>query len=114
MNGEIKKIRFYRCPVCGKNSTNCREIQEHYRKHTLETEEWVHCRACGAGWSATAWGPEKAEDRARKCYQEHIRKGELREVAARTFFATGGVFGFPEIVNGKAQSKTAEKEEDAL
>lgn len=107
---EIKKIRFYSCPVCGKYSTNYREIQEHYKRHTLAIEEWIHCRACGAGWSVTAWGLKRAENSARKCYQEHICKGELQEVAAKTFFMTGGVFGFPEIVKGKAQFKTTKKE----
>ena len=113
MDGEIRKIRFYKCPVCGKYSTDRKEIQAHYKRHALETEEWIHCRACGAGWSVTAWGLERAENNARKCFREHICKDELREVAARTFFMTGGVFGFSEIVKGKAQSKTAEKEDDS-
>ena len=97
---KIKKVTFYRCPICGITSDNQKEIQDHFRNHAIQSEEWYFCRACGAGWSVSAHGPERAAEMARKCYQKHIDEGNLIDTAARTFFLSGGTFGFPVIRKG--------------
>lgn len=94
MDKEIKKVTFYRCPVCGISSDNLKEVQEHLRAHTIKAEEWYYCRACGAGWSVSAYGPDQAAELARECYQKHIDEGNLTETAAETFFLSGGTFGW--------------------
>lgn len=94
MNKETKRMTFYSCPVCGMNSTDKKEIQDHFRTHTIKSEEWVYCRACGAGWSVAAYGLKSAAEQAKNCYNKHISEGNLTETAERTFFLSGGEFGF--------------------
>lgn len=105
MDRRIEKITLFSCPICGMNSTDRKEIQDHFKKHTIRAEEWVYCRACGAGWSVAAWGPDGAAEHARNCYQKHIDEGNLTETAVRAFFLSGGTAGFPVIRKGGLHEK---------
>ena len=83
---KIKKVTFYECPVCGKNSSDRKEIERHYKSHTIKAEEVCYCSICGEGWYSNAWGAARAAEMARKCYQKHIDEGDIDEVATRAFF----------------------------
>lgn len=103
MNKEIKKVTFYRCPACGMSSTDRKQIQDHFKTHSIQSEEWVYCHACGAGWSVAAYGKKRAEELARDCYKRHISDGNLIETASKTFFLSGGEFGFYKIIKGGSE-----------
>lgn len=101
MSREVKKITFYTCPVCGKRSASRTETEKHFRSHTVLMDEYFFCRACGAGWPVSHWGEKEAVRKAEECYQKHVKDGNLRETATKTFFASGGTDGFPEIIKGR-------------
>ena len=32
-------VTYYKCPVCGKNSTSKQEIERHFRQHQIKADE---------------------------------------------------------------------------
>lgn len=94
---KIKKITYYECPVCGMNSSNRKAVEKHYRSHAIKAKEFCYCSICGEGWSCDAWGAARAAELAQKCYQDHVDKGDIDEVATQTFFLSGGFFGHVKI-----------------
>ena len=53
---KVKKVIFYECPVCGKSSSDRKEIERHYKTHTIRAKEVCYCGICGEGWYSNAWG----------------------------------------------------------
>lgn len=97
---KTKRVTYYKCPVCGMNSTDRETVQRHFRQHTIQAEEVVYCNICGQGWYVGAWGEHGAIERAEACQKKHQKEGNTEDVAARTFFLSGGTFGFPTIKKG--------------
>jgi len=95
----IKTRTFYKCPVCGKNSTDRGQIQRHFAQHTIIAEEIVYCSICGEGWYVDYWGKDGARRKA-ACYEKHKEAGNMDETAARAFFLSGGDFGYPTVKKG--------------
>lgn len=96
----IKTRTFYKCPVCGKNSTDRGQIQRHFAQHTIIAEEIVYCSICGEGWYVDYWGKDGARRKAAACYEKHKEAGNMDETAARVFFLSGGDFGYPTVKKG--------------
>lgn len=96
----IKTRTFYKCPVCGKNSTDRGQIQRHFAQHTIIAEEIVYCSICGEGWYVDYWGKDGARRKAAACYEKHKEAGNMDETAARAFFLSGGDFGYPTVKKG--------------
>lgn len=90
----IKTRTFYKCPVCGKSSTDRGQIQRHFAQHTIIAEEIVYCSICGEGWYVNYWGERGARQKA-ACFLNHKKAGDIDETAARAFFLSGGEFGYP-------------------
>lgn len=101
----IKRATFYECPVCGYSSGDRKVIQQHLQSHPIITEEVVYCNICGAGWYVNAYGERGAKERAEECYQKHQRAGNMDEVAMRSFFMSGGRFGYTIIDEGEKDKK---------
>lgn len=97
---KIKRVTYYKCPVCGMNSTDREAVQRHFRQHTIQAEEVVYCNICGQGWPVAAWGKRRATEKAEACQKKHQEEGNAEDTAARTFFLSGGAFGFPTIRKG--------------
>lgn len=111
MKRPTKKITFWKCPVCGLNSSDRQKVQKHFeRSHTITAEEIVYCNICGAGWYVNAYGAAKASELANECYQKHMEAGECDEIAARTFFLSGGAFGYVQNIKG-GRAKNGKKED---
>lgn len=100
---KTKSVIYYECPACGKNSSNRQEIQKHFATHTLKTAEVVYCNICGAGWHVNHYGKAQAVKMAERCHQKHINEGNIDEVAAQTFFLSGGSFGYTRVKEGKKE-----------
>ena len=100
-NPMVKTMTFYKCPVCGKNSTDRMEIQQHFSQHTIIAEEIVYCSICGEGWYTNVYGQRGARQRAENCYLNHKKAGDTDETATRAFFLTGGEFGYPIVKKGE-------------
>lgn len=99
-----RKVKYYCCPVCGNKSTDRMAIEKHYReRHPLKTDEVIYCNICGAGWSVNAYGDRGAREQAAACYQKHIDKGDINEAATRTFFLSGGLFGYVKVKRGNTK-----------
>lgn len=82
-----RSVKYYCCPVCGKNSTDRIAIEKHYReRHPVKIDEVIYCNICGAGWHVNAYGDRGARERAAACYQSHIDNGDMDETAGRAFF----------------------------
>lgn len=110
---KIKKVVFYECPVCGKSSSDRKEIEKHYKSHTIKAEEVCYCSVCGEGWYSNAWGAARAAEMARKCYQKHIDEGNIDEVATRAFFLSGGAFGYVKTFGKGEEHGENEKKVDS-
>ena len=91
-------VTYYECPVCGKNSTNKKEIERHFRQHQIMDDEVIYCNICGAGWYVNAYGKIRAEKKAEECYKRHIEEGNADEVAAKAFFLSEGTFGYVKVI----------------
>ncbi|WP_024346569.1 hypothetical protein [Lacrimispora indolis] len=98
---KIKSVVYYECPVCGLNSSNREKMQRHYAGHTLKTDEVVYCNICGAGWHVNHYGKRRAVELAEECHQKHVDEGNVDKVAGRTFFLSGGSFGYVRVKEGK-------------
>lgn len=96
----IQKRIYYHCPVCRYNSTDRKEVQRHFRTHTIQAEEVVYCNICGAGWYVSAYGEHGARERAAACVGKHQEEGNIDDVAAATFFLSEGAFGYPTVKKG--------------
>lgn len=96
----MKRVIFYKCPVCGRSSSNKPEIKECYRKHGIQAEEVIYCGICGHGWYVNAWGEKEAVRRAKECEKEHVEKGEADSEGIRAFFLSGGAHGRAKILKG--------------
>lgn len=49
-----RSVKYYCCPVCGKNSTDRIAIEKHYReRHPVKIDEVIYCNICGAGGTST-------------------------------------------------------------
>ncbi len=94
-------VIYYKCPVCGRNSTNKKEIERHFRQqHQIKDDEVIYCKICGAGWHVNAYGKKRAVEMAKECYKRHITAGDADETATRAFFLSKGVFGYVRIEDG--------------
>lgn len=93
-------VIYYECPVCGRNSINKKEIEQHFRQHQIEDDEVIYCKICGAGWHVNAYGKKRAEEMAKECYKRHIEAGDADETATRAFFLSKGAFGYVKIEDG--------------
>lgn len=91
-------VTYYKCPVCGKNSTNKKEIEQHFKRHGIEEEEVIYCKTCGAGWDVNTYGRMRAKREAEECYKRHIEEGNADEVATETFFLSEGTFGYVKVI----------------
>ena len=100
VDATLTKI-FYKCPVCGKNSTDRKQIQQHFTQHTIIEEKIVHCSICGEGWYVSHWGERRAKQKAAACFLNHKKSGNMDETAAKAFFLSGGTFGYPTVRGGK-------------
>lgn len=79
-------VIYYKCPVCGRNSTNKKEIERHFRQqHQIKDDEVIYCKICGAGWHVNAYGKKRAVEMAKECYKRHITAGDADETATRAF-----------------------------
>lgn len=96
-------VTYYECPVCGKNSTNKQEIENHFRQHQIKTNRTIYCKICGAGWYVSAYGKKRAKELAEECYKRHIEAGNADETAARSFFLSKGAFGYVKIKESEGQ-----------
>lgn len=102
--GKTKSVKYYCCPVCQKNSTDRAEIEKHFREsHQIKTDEVIYCTVCGAGWHVNAYGKRGARERAENCFRKHQEEGNADEVAALTFFLSGGNFGYVKIVENEVK-----------
>lgn len=101
----IKTRTFYKCPVCGKSSTDRGQIQRHFAQHTIIAEEIVYCSICGEGWYVNYWGERGARQKAAACFLNHKKAGDIDETAARAFFLSGGEFGYPTVKKGRNDGK---------
>lgn len=95
-------VTYYKCPVCGKNSTNKKEIERHFRQHQIKDDEVIYCNICGAGWHVNAYGKIRAKKEAEECYKRHIEEGDADEVATKTFFLSEGAFGYVKVIGKEA------------
>ena len=101
-----RSVKYYCCPVCGKNSTDRIAIEKHYReRHPVKIDEVIYCNICGAGWHVNAYGDRGARERAAACYQSHIDNGDMDETAGRAFFLSGGSFGYVNVKKGLQDGK---------
>jgi len=106
-----RSVKYYCCPVCGKNSTDRIAIEKHYReRHPVKIDEVIYCNICGAGWHVNAYGDRGARERAAACYQSHIDNGDMDETAGMAFFLSGGSFGYVNVKKGGLQDGKKEKE----
>ncbi len=101
---KIIDVIYYECPVCGRYSTNKKEIEQHFRQHQIKADEVIYCKICGAGWYVNAYGKIRAKEKAEECYKKHIEARNADETAARAFFLSKGVFGYVRMESGEVES----------
>lgn len=47
---KIKRVTYYRCPICEENSTNRAKIEMHFREaHQVRADKFICCGICGEG-----------------------------------------------------------------
>lgn len=97
---KIKCVEYWSCPVCGENSTNREEIEQHFRKHQLKRESYIYCNICGTGWSVTRYGKERAMHDAEQRYQSHIDSGDADAIARRTYFYSNRFLSYAKSIEG--------------
>lgn len=81
---------IYKCPVCQSICSTHEAAKACRDSHHPIVEQWTYCEICGAGWNMDYHSFGEAQD----CERKHHEKGEADTVACRTFFISGGRFGY--------------------
>lgn len=102
MAKQAVSVIYHECPVCGIQSISKRKIEQHFRKHQIKTEELVYCTICGEGYYVRAYGKKRVTEKARECYKRHFVEEDADRTAGKTFFLTGGQFGYVRMYGNEA------------
>lgn len=88
----IREI-VYSCRVCNREWNTKKEAIKCQISHEPARKEWARCEVCAQAWLVGYMGLHWAINNAIACEKEHRDKGEVEEVAVRTFFSSKGCYG---------------------